>query len=198
MRPAPVAISGGMSVPVILRGRAGAPSLVVLAFVASVGAMVSLTRHTGWLWAAAWAWLPLAWFGLRVLRTGRAGGVRAATAIAVAHAATLLGVAVVRIPVAATDAVTVHPGFAEHPVRWLAGFPWTGVEGNGYGLAMDCVPFTMGVDAMLANFGFWLAVAWTWLRRLDEQRLGSLCWRSAVAAWVAGLAGGWRLLVLFD
>lgn len=91
-----------------------------------------------------------------------------------------------------------HPAFGKHTVLVLVGAPWPGIEGNGNGAAADRIPFAMGIDAMLVNFGAFALLFGLWLRRAQREQLANLLPLAALAAAVFGLAGGWRLIVLFD
>ena len=89
-------------------------------------------------------------------------------------------------------------GHEIHPVLEVAGFPWIGVEGNGFGMGVGRIPFTMGIDALLVNLTLWAAVFAFWLRRASAERVAGLATPATLLALVGGLVGGWRLVALFD
>lgn len=142
------------------------------------------------IFALAWLTLP-AWAAARAV-------VRPVLALAFGYAATMLGVCGVQTATgvrASLPAGSGHPSFGEHPVTVIAGFPWQGVEGTGPSpLAMDRVPFDMGVDALLVNLTACTFVAWLLLPNVAAGGLGI----AGACAAVAGIAGGWQLVLLFD
>ncbi|MEO6596843.1 MAG: hypothetical protein ABIP94_19030 [Planctomycetota bacterium] len=172
--------------------------LVTAALLLSYGALATTTAHVVWNVLFAVHWFAVFWLVLPVLRGGGVAVARTAIVLAFAYGATMTGVAVVRYALPASSAVYQHPPFGEHPVREVAGFPWSGVEGNGFGLGVERIPFGMGIDALLVNMAvFTLLFGWL-LRRASAERLAALARPATVFALVAGLIGGWRLGVLFD
>lgn len=142
--------------------------------------------------AAAPLWLLLPWLGRR-----------APVALAVvvpsfAYAMTMLSVRVFQLPCEPGSTGIGPFAFGEHPVFWRAGLPWPGVEGSDHGCAMDRVPFTSGVDALLVDFGCWALLGWWWLRSRRAATLQGLRWPLCVAATLCGLSGAWQLVVMFD
>ncbi|MBM4061056.1 MAG: hypothetical protein FJ265_08160 [Planctomycetes bacterium] len=163
------------------------------------GAILSLRHSVCWLLYSAPGWAVVAVLGPRLLHAGRSAATRLCAVGACAWTVTLLLVLVVALPGPDVGrAVHAHPAFGEHAVLVRAGFPWPGIEGNGLGHAMDCVPFTMGVDALLVNFTcLSLAVAWLW-RRVPPAELGTRIRPWAFAAVAATVFAGLRTLVWFD
>jgi hypothetical protein len=169
---------------------------LVAAGVSLLAPVVAATADIVWAWLMAWQWLAIGWLGAR-LRAAPTAAVRWVVVMAWAYAAVMAGV-LVGLPDAPDRAVYQHPAFGEHPVLVRAGLPWPGIEGNGQGLACDRIPFTMGIDALLVNTAFWLAV-FAWLhRRTTAQRAAQMLWPATAVATVAGLVGAWRLIALFD
>lgn len=142
----------------------------------------------------------LPWYLLGVIASRAANGaasLRAIVALALAHGATLLGVVLVRFS-GEQGAMRGPHAFGEHPVLQRAGFPWPGVEGNGLGMAVERIPFAMGVDALLANATVF-ALLFLWLqRRSDVAALRARVRPACAFAAVASLIGGVELVALFD
>lgn len=181
--------------------RAAAPStrsglaLAPLAALMSYGALLAT-----WLSAFVPLLMALPWWGLGVFARRRLQGevaLRTVVALANAYAATLVGMLLVRLP--------NDPGgmrgpyaFGEHPVLQRAGFPWPGVEGNGLGMAVERIPFAMGVDALLVNLtAFALLFAWL-SRRSSAAASRARVLPACVFAAVASALGGVQLLAWFD
>lgn len=142
--------------------------------------------------AAAPLWLLLPWLGRR-----------APVALAVvvpsfAYGMTMLSVRVFQLPCEPGFTAIGPFAFGEHPVCWRAGLPWPGVEGSDHACAMDRVPFSRGVDALLVNFGSWALLGWVWLRRRRAATLEAWRWPLCVVATLCGLSGAWQLVVMFD
>lgn len=173
--------------------------LLGLVVLLTFGAIASLAVHVSWVPLGAIGWAAVAWPGSRWLRRVELSAARIVVVMAFAWAATMAGVMLCNF--AGPDgpmAERAHPAFGEHAVRVLAGAPWAGIEGHGFGGAMERIPFTMGIDAMLCNFASWSVVAWLLLRRATLAQLVGWLPVGSIAALVAGLGGGWRLVVLFD
>lgn len=173
--------------------------LLGLVVVLTLGAIASLAVHVGWLALAALGWAAVVWLGSRWLRHVELPVARTVVVMAFAWAATMAGVMLCNFAgPAGPMAERAHAAFGEHAVRVLAGAPWAGIEGHGGGGAMERIPFTMGIDAMLCNFASWALLAWLCLRRATPAQLVAWLPIGAIAALLAGLGGGWRLVVLFD
>lgn len=173
--------------------------LLGLVALLTLGAIGSLAASVVWLPLASFGWGLVAWSGPRWLRRCELAAARIVVVATIGWAATMAGVLLWNQ--AGPDllvAERAHAAYGEHHVRVLAGAPWAGIEGHGGGGAMDRIPFTMGIDAMLCNFASWALLAWLWLRRANRAQLGDWLPVGAIAALLAGLGGGWRLVVLFD
>lgn len=174
-------------------------SLGWLVVALTFGAIGTLAGSVSLLFVMSLGWFLVASRGPRLARQNGLVALRLAVVGACAWAATMFGV--VAVAVAGPDAraaVASHPAFGEHPVLVRVGFPWPGIEGNGMGLAGDRIPFSMGIDALLVNFAVFALLFAYWLRRAPREQLIHLLPPAAIAAGVCGLAGSWRLLVLFD
>lgn len=148
------------------------------------------------LWLLAGFWLH------RALREPRDGmpALRVALAALLAYALTLatLGVSFDAVPQPTAQWQPLHAAFGEHPVYEYAGLPWPGVEGSRHAQAYDCVPFTMGVDALLVNFSCWFGLCLLGLRKACMTHLRDLGWLASFAAAIASVFGGWQLICWFD
>lgn len=173
--------------------------LVGIVALLTFGAIASLWVDVLWLWLSSFGWLVVAWLGPRSAAVDRPALAWLALVATFGWAATMAGVAAFAIDGPGLHAgERAHAAFGEHAVRVLAGAPWPGIEGHGGGGAHERLSFGMGIDAMLVNFGFWALVAAALLRRADARRVAELFSVGSCAAALAGLAGGWRLVVLFD
>ncbi len=154
--------------------------------------------------AATWVWAPLPWLlcWLWLVLPWWARGAQFArwnVALAAGFAVAMGGLLRQRWLPAPDRMPAAHPPFGEHPVTVVAGFPWAGVEGNApYCLAAERVPFTMGVDALLANCAMAAAVVYLLLRRRPRASAQGLLPAAAVAAALASWFGGLELIRLFD
>lgn len=172
--------------------------LVAAAVLGSYGVVASTAVGIQGAVLTAPLWLGIGWLAGVVARDGGLRAARATLVLALAYAATMFGVFVVRVPVTPARAVSSHPPFGQHPVCELAGFPWPGVEGNGHGLAVERIPFAMGIDALLVNVTVWAVLFGILLWRANATRVRDWLGPAAVFACVGGLCGGWHLGVLFD
>ncbi len=175
------------------------PALAVsLTSLLTMGGILSLSTCAIAPWFATPLWLAAFVTCLGQPPRTNPGPLRLATALAFAWTATMLGVLVGFAGPDVGHAGVAHPAFGEHPVLVHAGLPWPGIEGNGMGLAHDRIPFAMGIDALLVDFGFWLGLAWHALRGRTAQHLATLARTAMVTALAANLFGGWHLVTLFD
>ncbi len=183
--------------------------LVWLVIALTFGAIGSLTVSVALPLVMSLGWFVVAFRGPRMLIGADLVAQRLAVVGACAWAATMFGVLAVTIAGPGVGALALalpgvganiasHPAFGEHMVLTQVGFPWAGIEGNGLGHAADRIPFAMGIDALLVNFTLFALLFAVWLRRAPREQLVHLLSPAAVAAAVCGLAGSWRLLVLFD
>lgn len=173
--------------------------LLGLVALLTLGAIGSLAVSVVWLPLASFAWGLVAWRGPRWLGRVELAAARIVVVATIGWAATMAGVLLWNQ--AGPDllvAERAHAAYGEHHVRVLAGAPWAGIEGHGRGGAMDRIPFAMGIDAMLCNFATWSLLAWLLLRRATPAQLVAWLPVGAIAALLAGLGGGWRLVQLFD
>jgi hypothetical protein len=142
--------------------------------------------------------LSLVWVALPVWGASRAIA-RPALALAFGYAVTMLGVCVMQTATGVRQLGSGHPAFGEHPVTVRAGFPWQGVEGTGPApMAMDRMPFDMGVDALLVNLTACSLVFWLLLRRVHPNVVAGGLGIAGACAAVAGVFGGWQLVLMFD
>jgi hypothetical protein len=161
-----------------------------------------LTRSVIVPWYARPLWL-IAYLALRgtppTPPAARAKTLHAVASAATAWTATMLGVLLAGQPGPdAGKSFVQHPASGQHFVLERTGFPWRGIEGSGYGLGHDYVPFDMGVDALLVNFTCLFAVAWLTLRLVPRAQLAPLARVACLVALVANASGMWHLVALFD
>lgn len=173
--------------------------VVLWAVAVALGPGAFLASRASILWPLATCVLwPLAGRWLQPAMRGHRHGACAFACSALASAATWLGVWLGMEPQATSWHGPDHPAFGEHPVAFRTGWPWRGVEGNGHGAAMEAIPFDMGVDALLVNFGVFALVPAVVFWRASGARC--VDW-AVVGAWLAAFGavfGGWQLVVLFD
>lgn len=172
--------------------------LVTMALLGSYGAMAATSGNVVVTFLLALPWFGARWFLLWLGRRAGLVPLRTFVVLALAQGAAMLGVAIVQISHAVPGGVHGHAAFGEHAVRVTAGFPWPGVEGNGYGGAMERIPFLMGIDALLVNVTVFAVLFAFLLRRASVARLAELAPVAALFAGVGALCGGWSLIVLFD
>jgi hypothetical protein len=131
--------------------------------------------------------------------------VRTTLALAVAFAATWLGVAwnTERADVSQPQRWeawrTEHGASREHYDTFVvSGFPVQRVEGHGGGGAREHLPASKGLWALLLNFAAWTLASAVAAWRLPARALVPAAWVAVLLAPVAGLAGVHQLMVMLD
>jgi hypothetical protein len=166
---------------------------VGLAFLLSYGIVLATRVHVIVPFYLCWLWALLPWLAksAKVART--------TVTLAAAYGCTMLGVCFAQTRLPWPNGVLRHPPFGEHPVTVYAGFPWQGVEGCWpHPLAHDCIPFDMGVDALLVNLTVFALMFHLLLRRVPAVPVAGFVVLAAAFACILSLVGGWQLVTMFD